>query len=73
LDMPTAVRFRAAAIWRLCRYTEWFSELGYVPIAIVASWSLLAVRGVPMTHDGLGLVLIEAYRRAYRGGDWFAT
>ncbi|HEY3817215.1 MAG TPA: hypothetical protein VGL81_08600 [Polyangiaceae bacterium] len=46
-------------------------DLAFVPIALVACWSLFAVRGMPMTHDGLGLAFLEGYRRAYKGGDFF--
>jgi len=53
------------------REDEWLADLAYLPFAIWASWSLFAVHGMPMTHDGLGLSFIEAYRRAYLGGDYF--
>jgi hypothetical protein len=38
---------------------------------LLLCWSLFAIKGVPATHDGLGLVVIEMYRRAYRAGDYF--
>ncbi|MGD0524219.1 MAG: hypothetical protein ABSE49_03690 [Polyangiaceae bacterium] len=46
-------------------------DLAFLPLALVTCWSLLAVGGMPMTHDGLGLAFLEAYRRAYQAGDWF--
>lgn len=49
------------------------SELAYVPCALVLTWSLFVVRGIPLTHDGLGVVWLEWYRRAYLAGDWFPT
>jgi hypothetical protein len=36
-----------------------------------SSWSIFAVTGMPMTHDGFGFAFVEAYRRAYRAGDFF--
>jgi hypothetical protein len=42
-----------------------------VPLALVLCWSLFAIKGLPMTHDGMGIVFIEAYRRAYHAGDYF--
>ena len=64
---------RARSFTRWCRQREWLSELGYVPVAVATAWCLVAFKGIPQTHDGLGLVFIEAYRRAYRAGDWFPT
>jgi hypothetical protein len=46
-------------------------DLAFLPLALVTCWSLLAVGGMPMTHDGLGLAFLEAYRRAYHAGDYF--
>jgi hypothetical protein len=40
-------------------------------MALVCCWCLLATKNVPQTHDGMGFVFIEAYRRAYRAGDYF--
>ena len=59
------------AIRRWSVQQEWLSELGYAPLALVLCWSLFAIKGVPLTHDGMGLVVIEMYRRAYRAGDYF--
>jgi hypothetical protein len=50
---------------------QWLSDLAYVPLAFWLSWSLLAVRGIPMTHDGFGLAFVESYRRTYLAGDLF--
>ncbi len=50
---------------------EWLSELGFVPLALVFSWSLFAIPELPLTHDGLGLCFIESYRRSYKGGNFF--
>ena len=53
----TALRTVRSSVWRWRRYTEWFSELGYVPLALAASWCLLAIHGTPRTptvrHGGL--------------------
>jgi hypothetical protein len=56
---------------RWCLQNEWLSELGFVPLAVIFSWGLLAIKGVPLTHDGMGFVFVEAYRRAYLAGDYF--
>jgi hypothetical protein len=61
------------AVVRWCRQNEWLSELGFIPVAVAFSWCLVAYSGIPATHDGLGLVFIEAYRRAYRAGEFFPT
>jgi hypothetical protein len=53
------------------REDEWLADLAFLPFALWASWSLFAVRGMPMTHDGFGLSFVEAYRRAYLAGDFF--
>jgi hypothetical protein len=62
-----------SALARWARRTEWLSELAFVPLALLFSWCLLVIDGVPWTHDGLGLVVTETYRRAYEAGDWFPT
>ena len=59
------------ALRRFWCQREWLSELGFVPLALIASWSLFAIKGVPLTHDGLGMVVIEAYRRAYGVRNYF--
>lgn len=61
------------ALWRSVQQTEWISELAFIPLALLFSWCLYAQDGVPWTHDGLGLVVTETYRRAYLAGDWFPT
>jgi hypothetical protein len=53
--------------------TEWIAELAFIPLALLFCWCLFALDGVPWTHDGLGLVVTEIYRRAYLAGDWFPT
>jgi hypothetical protein len=70
--MAAIVR-RWHSIVRWCRQNEWLSELCFIPVAVGLSWCLVAFKGVPLTHDGMGLVFIEAYRRAYRAGDFFPT
>lgn|GEM_PF-1570152 len=67
------IRYGGQIALGCCVRYEWISELAFVPIAIGLSWCLLAIGGVPMTHDGLGLVFIEAYRRAYHAGEYFPT
>jgi hypothetical protein len=46
-------------------------DLAFVPFGFWLSWSLLAVHGMPMTHDGFGLAFVESYRRTYLAGDLF--
>ena len=62
---------RGRALWRWVRQAEWLSELTFIPLALLFSWSLLVIGGVPMTHDGLGLAITETYRRAYKAGQYF--
>lgn len=61
------------AAWRWCHQEAWVPEIAFVPFAVGLSWSLLAIKGIPQTHDGLGLVFIEAYRQSYLAGDYFPT
>jgi hypothetical protein len=70
------VQSEARAVRALSRWTrqpEWISELAFIPLAIIFSWCLRVIDGVPWTDDGLGLVVTETYRRAYKAGDWFPT
>ena len=46
-------------------------DVAYLPLAMVAAWSLVALAGFPHTHDGVGLERIEMYRRTYLVGDFF--
>jgi hypothetical protein len=50
---------------------EWLGDPAYVPPALVLSWCLFWFNGVPQTHDGMGIVFIEAFRRSYLAGDYF--
>ena len=58
---PRAARFARALL----------PDVAYLPLALVAAWSLVALAGFPHTHDGVGLERIESYRRAYLAGDFF--
>ncbi|HEX4514711.1 MAG TPA: hypothetical protein VH054_14275 [Polyangiaceae bacterium] len=45
----------------------------YVLFAFAASWCLWRVPGIPVTHDGFGLQIVESYRRTYLAHDYFPT
>jgi hypothetical protein len=51
--------------------SAWLANVGFLPLALLASRGLFAIHGIPITHDGMGLVQIEAYRRAYRALELF--
>jgi hypothetical protein len=70
---PPAPGFLRRAASLLARWSVDYGVpvMAFGPLAVLLSWSLFAVPGMPLTHDGLGLAFVEAYRRSYRGGDYF--
>ncbi len=51
---------------------EWVAlDAMYVPLALLATWSLLTIPGIPLTYDSFGLQILESYRRAYVAHDYF--
>jgi hypothetical protein len=71
--IPERLPFSAVAARRLRALLacKWTPDVAYVPLAIAMVWSLLATRGVPDTHDGLGVDRLETFRRAFLAGDAF--
>ncbi len=56
--------------WAL-RLRTAFSDAIYLVVGYFASWTLWSVPGLPLTHDGMGIQVIECFRRAYVAHDFF--
>jgi len=74
LDPSARLGARVASAGRAIRLlAALLPDAAYVPLAMLAAWSLVALPGVPYCHDGMGVERIESYRRTYLVGDFFPT